>query len=67
MIYSQYENNPINFNGSLYYPIGTNYNFQIPFWLDLVLMAVIGVAIRFVALLVMFKISNPKIMPLLPL
>lgn len=29
-------------------------------------MAIIGTAIRFLALLVMYKISNPKIMPLLP-
>lgn len=66
MVYSQYENNPINFQGATYYPIGTNYNFAIPFWLDLVLMALIGLAIRALALFVMYKISNPKIMPLLP-
>lgn len=65
MVYAQYENNPIMFNGSAYYPIGKNYNFAIPFWLDLVLMAVLGVVIRLLALLAMFKISNPKIMPLL--
>lgn len=29
-------------------------------------MAIIGTAIRFLALLVMYKISNPKIVPLLP-
>lgn len=29
-------------------------------------MAIIGTAIRFLALFVMYKISNPKIMPLLP-
>lgn len=29
-------------------------------------MAVIGLLIRALALLVMYKISNPKIMPLLP-
>jgi NhaP-type Na+/H+ or K+/H+ antiporter len=66
MVYSQYQNNPITFNGAPYYPIGINYNFQIDFWLDLVLMAVIAVVIRIVALLVMYKISDPKIMPLLP-
>jgi hypothetical protein len=66
VVYSQYQNNPISFNGELKYPIGTQYNFQIPFWLELVLMAVIGAVIRFFALLVMFKISNPKIQPLLP-
>jgi hypothetical protein len=66
MVYSQYENNPINFEGTRYYPIGTNYKFVIPFWLELVLMGLIGIAIRAVALFVMYKISNPKIMPLLP-
>jgi hypothetical protein len=29
-------------------------------------MAIIGTAIRFLALFVMYRISNPKIMPLLP-
>lgn len=29
-------------------------------------MAIIGTAIRVLALLVMYKISNPKIVPLLP-
>lgn len=46
--------------------MGTQYNFQIPFWLELVLMAAIGVVIRIIALIVMFKISNPKIIALLP-
>lgn len=29
-------------------------------------MAIIGVLLRIIALIVMYKISNPKIMPLLP-
>jgi hypothetical protein len=64
MVYSQYQNNPIVFDGTSYYPIGTQYNFQIPFWADLVLMAGIGLLIRLLALLVMYVISNPKIVPL---
>jgi hypothetical protein len=66
MVYAQYKNNPIQFNGQSYDVMDTNYSFQIPLWVDLVLMALIGVAIRILALGVMYMISNPKIVPLQP-
>lgn len=61
MIYSQYENNPLEVNGESVNLIGTTYNFEISFALDLILMAVIGIAIRLLALLVMYIISNPSL------
>jgi len=36
------------------------YNFPEPFWLNLVLLAAIGVVYRCIALLVMHLVSNPK-------
>jgi hypothetical protein len=36
------------------------YNFEEPFWLNLVVLAAIGIVLRFLALLVMHLVSNPK-------
>jgi len=36
------------------------YNFPEPFWLNLLLLAVIGIVYRCIALLVMYVVSNPK-------
>jgi hypothetical protein len=36
------------------------YNFEEPFWLNLVVLGAIGIVLRLLALLVMHLVSNPK-------